>query len=328
MKNFVGIFIFLLLINLLVPLGYSKIYTNFPIKNIDELKIENQTNEETISEDEVELFDESTGTKIQVPIKDYIINAAACEMPATYEENAIKAQMIAIHSYYLYCQNNPTYLEKGCISVNSKNMQGYTDKTKLTEFWGTSFYDFYAKFERCYEDVKNLIVTFDNLPALTSYYAVSCGKTRDSKDVWEQSIPYLVSVDSSHDAISDKYLNIKKFSVYDMYSLLKGSFPSLKISEDNPEEWFGEISYFNSGYGQYIKIAGDLVPADQFRKALNLQSTCLIVFFEDNEFSVATKGYGHGVGMSQFGANYLSQQGNDYKEILSYYFPNTSITEI
>lgn len=326
MKNFIGIFIFLLLTNFLVPLAYSKAYAIIPSKSYENITEDTKDNES--SNDNVTLYDEETKSEINISLKDYIIGAAACEMPATYEENAIKAQMVAIHSYYLYCTNNPDFLENGLISVNEKNLKGYASKNKLNEFWGTSFYDYYAKFERCYEEVKDVIVKYDNLPALTTYYAVSCGKTQNSEDQWGRPLPYLITVDSQVDVVSEKYLQMKKMTESEMFSLLKLNFPNINIDEETPENWFGDIVYYDSGYAQYITIGDDLVPANQLRDILKLPSTCMMIFREDGEFSIATKGYGHGVGLSQFGANQLSQQGKSYNEILSYYYPNTTIEKI
>ena len=323
MKKFTGIFIFLLLINISVPFLYSKFYASFSVPTKEEISKEN-----IVVDDSVTLYDESAGKEIKVSLKDYLIGATACEMPATYEENALKAQMIAVHSYYLYCKDNPGYLEKEMISVNSSKLKGFTDKTTLNGFWGTSYYDYYSKFERCYNEVKDIIVKYENKPALTTYYAVSCGKTQTSENQWGENIPYLISVDSNHDAVSENFLKLKELSESEMFSILKSNYPSIHLNEEEPENWFGDIIYFDTGYAKFVTVGGDLVPADQFRNMLNLPSTCFMIFREDGKFSIATKGYGHGVGLSQFGANQLSQQGKDYRQILSHYYPGTSIENI
>ncbi len=326
MKNFIGIFIFLLLVNVLVPVTYSKVYSVIPIEeNNQSEKLQSTTNS---TEEKVSLYDTQTNAVIELSLEDYLIGAAACEMPALYEENAIKAQMIAIHSYYLYCKDNPDSLEKGYIEINEKNLKGYASQARLMEFWQMDYYDYYSKFKRCADEVINKILVYDNKPAMTVYHAVSCGKTADSKDVWGRPLPYLISVDSTYDQISDNYLKIKEIDKSTMFSLLSIKYPNVKIDEDTPEEWFGEIIYTDSGYASYVEIGGDLVPAGQIRDILGLQSTCLMVFYEDDTFSIATKGYGHGVGLSQHGANRMSAQGKNYTEILRHYYPGTTIKNI
>lgn len=326
MKNFVIIFIFLLAVNLLVPVGYAKIYTR--LDKIDTGEKTEEYVQPRTSDETVVLFDKSTDSLIEVELVDYLVGAAACEMPALYEAEAIKAQMIAIHSYYRYCLDHPEYLDGGYITVNEEKMLGYTSKTRLTEYWGMSFYDYYNKFLRCANEICDEILTYDGQAALTTYYAVSCGKTCSSRDLWGQELEYLTSVDSSFDAVSDNYLKIKEFEVNELYTVLKSTFPFLEITEGEPEKWFGDIIYLDSGYAKYVPVGIDKIPGDQFRDALGLPSSCVMVFLEDDVFSVATKGYGHGVGMSQFGANQLSQQGKNYKEILLHYYPNTVLKEI
>lgn len=323
MKNFIGIFIFLLLINLFVPVLYYRVYSQLP-----DFEIEYNENPESEKEENgqtVTLLDRQTDTLIEVPLKEYLIGAAACEMPALYEKEAIKAQIIAVHSYYLYCQENPDHLSKGYIEVDEKKMSGYASPNRLMEYWQMDYYDYYAKFQRCADEVIDQVLTYDGTPALTSYYAVSCGKTADSKDVWGQRLPYLVSVDSSHDQISDSYLQIKTIEKDIMFSLLRLNYPNISLDESRPEGWFGDVVYSDSGYASYVTIGSDMVPADQLRDVLGLPSACMMIFYEDETFSIATKGYGHGVGLSQFGANQLSQQGKKYNEILRHYFPGTEL---
>ncbi|MBQ8603934.1 MAG: SpoIID/LytB domain-containing protein [Oscillospiraceae bacterium] len=325
MKNFAAVFIFLLFINVITPVAYCRIYSQFD-GGMETAPATSPAPDRQQSTDIITLFDKSTGGLIQLSLTDYLVGAAACEMPASYEAEAIKAQMIAIHSYYDYCQEHPEYIENGYITVEEASMKGYASPSRLQQYWGINYYDYYNKFLRCANEVSNMILTYREQPALTTYYAVSCGKTQSSKEQWGQELPYLTVVDSSFDGVSDDYLQMNSFTVNEMYAVLKSSFPFLEISEETPEQWFGDIIYSESGYAKFVPVGIDNIPGDQFRDALHLPSSCVIVFFEDGMFSVATKGYGHGVGMSQFGANQLSQQGKKYNEILSHYYPGTTLT--
>ena len=142
MKKFIGIFLFLLIINLLVPVFYYKLYTSVKLPNLggipsqEELFISpSPPDKKEVSKDTVTLYDEAGKTTQEIPLLDYLIGAAACEMPAAYEAQAIKAQMVAIHSYYLYVQENPTYLDGGYITFNESLMKGFASKAKLQEYW-------------------------------------------------------------------------------------------------------------------------------------------------------------------------------------------------
>ncbi len=325
MKKFAAVFVFLLFINIITPIVYCRLYTKVEEKMPEQSEFQTEIPSQYINE-KIVLFDKSAGSLIELSLQDYLIGAAACEMPASYEAEAIKAQMIAIHSYYNYCTRNPEYIDNGYITVDEANMQGYASTTRLQQYWGINYYDYYNKFLRCANEVSNMILTYNDEPALTSYYAVSCGKTRTSEERWGQSLPYLTVVDSSFDAVSDNYLQMNSFTISEMYTILKSTFPFLEISEETPEKWFGNIIYNESGYARFVTVGVDSIPGDQFRDALHLPSSCVMVFFEDDMFSIATKGYGHGVGMSQFGANQLSQQDKNYSEILRHYYPGTVLT--
>ena len=324
MKNFIGVFIFLLIVNFAVPVVYHRVYSSLPSADIYIENTQNTTKENRY----VTLMDSNTKQILEIPLKDYLIGAAACEMPALYSEEAIKAQMVAAHSYYLYAEKHPDWLEKGYITVDTKNMKGYADSSRLMEFWQMDYYTYYEKFKKCAEEVMDMVVTYDGQPALTSYYAVSCGKTADSKDVWGQELPYLVSVDSSQDQISESYVKVTEIPKDNMYSLLRINYPNIDIDNLDAEQWFGDIIYTESGYASYVTVGSDLVPAGQIRDVMKLPSTCLMIFYEDEIFSIATKGYGHGVGLSQFGANSMATQGKNYQDILSHYFPGTKVEKL
>ena len=113
-----------------------------------------------------------------------------------------------------------------------------------------------------------------------------------------------------------------------MYDRFMTSFSGLVLDMENPDEWFGEIVYNQSGYVDTVSVGGVKILGRDFRRYFELNSSCFMVFYEDGQFSIATKGYGHGVGLSQFGANQLSQQGKSYKDILAHYFPNTKIENL
>lgn len=337
MKNFIAVFIFLFCVNIFVPVLYYQIYysdnTDFSSDYIAENIYENQTDKNitekyTGTGDTYDLYNLETQEMCTMDRLSFLVGCAACEMPASYEEDAIKAQMIACHSYYLYCTENGVPDEDLNLSFNEKYMQKYASKQRLQEYWGMSFNEYYEKFLRCAKEVSNIIVTYDNSPALTSYYAVSCGKTQTSENEWGTALPYLKCVDSAEDALSNDYLKVNVFSVQDMHDRFMTTFTGFELSTENPEDWFGETVYNESGYVTTVEVADIKITGREFRKCFDLPSACFMVFFDDGEFSVATKGYGHGVGLSQFGANSMAENGKNYVEILQHYFPDTDLARI
>ncbi|MBR2027641.1 MAG: SpoIID/LytB domain-containing protein [Oscillospiraceae bacterium] len=340
MKKFIGIFIFLFCINAFVPVLYYNIYyspgINLPdgyaTDNMQNSSISDTPHNSTAPDDTqtvtYDLYNLATQELCTMDRISFLVGSAACEMPASYNEEAIKAQMIACHSYYLYCRENGVPDEDINLSFDERYMSKYASKQRLQEYWGMSFNEYYEKFLRCANEVSNIIVKYNNSVALTPYYAVSCGKTQSSEAEWGNALPYLKCVESTGDALSDNYLKLTTFSVQDMYDRFMTCFTGFELSTENPEDWFGETYYNESGYVTAIEVADIKITGSQFRKCLELPSACFIVFYEDGEFSVATKGYGHGVGLSQFGADTMAENGKNYAEILQHYFPGTVLDKL
>lgn len=343
MKNFILVFALLLAINIFTPVIYYHIY--YEDGHADNNKPNSESSDVFFGEDSnidntdhVEQFSDANSVYTlynletheleQMDLISFLVGSAACEMPASYEMEAIKAQMIACHSYYLYCKQNGVPHDDLNLSFDERYMQKYASKERLQEYWGMGFDDNYQKFLRCADEVKNMIVTYNSKVALTTYYAVSCGKTQTSEAEWGTRLDYLTAVESPDDVLSDSYLKVKTFPVQEMYDRFMTSFSGLVLDMENPDGWFGEIVYNQSGYVDTVSVGGVNILGRDFRRYFELNSSCFMVFYEDGQFSIATKGYGHGVGLSQFGANQLSQQGKSYKDILAHYFPNTKIENL
>ncbi|MBE6878803.1 MAG: SpoIID/LytB domain-containing protein [Ruminococcaceae bacterium] len=332
MKSFICIFAVFLSINIFVPSIYYRVYhgTDKSIPAAPSSPFESPFFSETQKGDSYVyyLYNLETGQTDEFDIISFLVGSAACEVPASYNIEAIKAQMIACHSYYLYCRENGLPDDDLNLSYDESRMQKYASKNRLKEFWGNGFDDNYKKFMECAKEVRDIVVTYKGKTALTPYYAVSCGTTQSSENEWGNALEYLVPVESRTDALSDSYLKIKTFTVQEMYDRFILNFAGLELDMEHPEEWIGDISYNESGYVDTVKINKNKIRGRDFRKYFELPSSCFMIFFEDNEFSIATKGYGHGVGLSQFGSNQMAAEGKNFEEILNHYFPNTRLSTI
>lgn len=332
MKNFILVFVFLAAVNLAVPAVYHHFYFQ---TQAGQTVTDNSSpadpfvqDSSTANDGKYVLYNLETNELEYMDLVDFLVGSAACEMPASYEKEAIKAQMIACHSYYLYCKENGVPHDDLNLSFDKRNMSKWADKERLQQFWGVGFADNYQKFLSCAEEVKDFIVTYDGKAALTPYYAVSCGVTQSSADEWGAHLPYLTNVKSEDDVLSDSYLKVRTFTIQQMYDRLMTGFAGFELDIEHPEEWFGEISCNNAGYVDTVQVKNVKITGRDFRRYMELNSSCFMIFLEDDIFSVATKGYGHGVGLSQFGANQLSQQGKSCSEILQHYFPGTNLDKI
>ena len=275
----------------------------------------------------------ASGEVEQVSMRDFLIGAAASEMPASYQDEAIKAQIIAAHSYALANRDaqlaNPDPKLKGAwFAANPDAYEGYIRPDGLQAVWGDRYQEYYDRLAALVDEVGNLVVTYEGSAALTTYYALCNGTTETSEAVWGQALPYLVSVDSALDLTSPDCEQTLTLSMQDVYDKLNLAFYSLDLS-GKPQEWFGETVRDDAGYVSTVQIGGQTIKGTELREALGLRSADFTVSIgEGNSFTFTTRGYGHAVGLSQYGANALAITGKQYDEILAHYYPGTILAEI
>ena len=268
--------------------------------------------------------DLSTGEVQQVPKRDYLIGAAAAEMPLSWPDEALKAQIVAAHSYALYCRDHASAANGSWLSADPARRQGYLTDAVLHSYWGTDYDANYARLSALVDAVLNDVLCYDGAAAGTSYFAISNGRTEASENVWGSALPYLVPVDSSTDLSADNYEVTLSLSAAQVQQLLLSG---LGIAADlsAPESWFGDPVLTASGYVASLSVCGQTVSGTALRRALGLRSTCFTIRYQDGSFLITTKGYGHGVGLSQWGAKALAEQGWNYEDILAHYFPGTQL---
>ena len=268
--------------------------------------------------------DSTTGEVQQVPKRDYLIGAAAAEMPLSWPDEALKAQIVAAHSYALYCRDHASAANGSWLSADPARRQGYLTDAVLHSYWGTDYEANYARLSSLVDSVLGDVLCYDGAAAGTSYFALSNGRTEASENVWGSALPYLVPVDSSTDLSADNYEVALTLSAAQTGQLLS---EGLGIAADPaaPGQWFGEPTLTASGYVASLPVCGQTVSGTALRRALGLRSTCFTLRYQDGGFCITTRGYGHGVGLSQWGAKALAEQGQGYADILAHYFPGTQL---
>lgn len=272
------------------------------------------------------LADQSAGAVVSVPRREYLIGAVAAEMPISWPDEALKAQAIAAHSYALYCRDHAAEPASGWLSVDPVRRQGYLTDAVLRSYWGTAYEENYARLSALVDSVLTDVLYYGSAPAGASYFAISNGMTEASENVWGTALPYLVPVDSSTDTVADNYEYTLNLSAAQLQQLLA---ERLGIAADLSQQaqWFGTPVLTPSGYVDSLPVCGQTVQGTALRKALGLRSACFTVVCQSGTFSFTTRGYGHGVGMSQWGAKALAEQGADYRTILAHYYPGTELRE-
>lgn len=330
MKQFFGILLLFALLTVLLPFAALLLPGNEAAPASSFVEAQVQPAEKAATGDTVSLLDEATGEVLTVPVEEYLIGAVAAELPADYQPEAFKAQAVASHSYLLACREANQAKEelKGAwLAVNTSARQGYVTQEVMRAMWGDAYEENYAKLAGALAGLAKQILTYDGKPALTCYHAISCGQTESSENVWGQPLPYLISVDSSYDLTADGYLETVTYTPQEMSDMLSVNFVGLDLS-GAPAQWLGEPVRTAAGYVTELPAKGGVsINAQDFRQILGLRSCAFTIEYGDGRFIITTKGYGHGVGMSQTGANLMALTGKTYQEILAHYYPGTALSE-
>lgn len=248
-------------------------------------------------------------------LENYVIGVVAAEMPASFSFEALKAQAVAARTFaYNKISNNILNYDE---LVNDKG-QAYISVDEMKDKWKDSFVNNYDKISKAVLDTKGEIITYNDKPIMSYYFSVSNGKTEESANVFSNQ-PYLLSVDSSWDINSKEYEKNMYMSKEEILKKLGINDNDLRISN---------IEHNSSNRIKSININGILYSGIDIRKKLGLRSTDFTFDLEENQVKIKTNGYGHGVGMSQYGANYLANQGKNYKEIIKYYYNGVNIKKL
>jgi len=225
--------------------------------------------------------------------------------------------MVASHSYALSLGDSP-------MQVNSALCAGWTDAQVLQARWDDAFDENYDRLDALAGQVCDALLCYEGAPAAACYHSISAGKTQASQNVWITAIPYLQGVDSPWDCAVEDYEVTVDYSAEQMGVMLQGL--GLEPGND-PTDWFGESRWDDAGYLEIMEVCGQTFSGTTLRSAFSLRSASFTISYEDGIFSLTTRGYGHGVGMSQYGARAMAEEGSTWQEILTYYFPGCTVVE-
>lgn len=275
---------------------------------------------ETSAKDDFKVKFSKTGKIESVSAEEYVVGVVAAEMAASSETEALKAQAVA--AYTFATKRREESKEKYDITDSSDTDQKYIDKSTRKEKWGDKSEEYEKKVKSAVQSVLGEVVTYNGKPILAVYHAISSGRTESAKNVWGETYSYLKSVESVGDLLSPDYLEEKSFSTDEFFQKVK----SLGVEKsETPENCLGEVSQTESGTVLKISVNGKTVSGFDLRKAFSLRSASFDLEYKDGKFVFTTRGYGHLVGLSQNGADYMAKQGSSYKEILLWYYSGCKI---
>lgn len=247
-------------------------------------------------------------------LEEYIIGVVGAEMPASFNKEALKAQSVVARTYALKSIKSNKQL------TSDNSTQNFKDNNELKKMWGINYNTYYNKIKSAVLETKGLYLSYNNDYVDAVYHSTSNGNTEDAVYVWGNSVPYLKSVSSEYDNTNKNYNSAITLTYNEISNKLKNSI-------DNNTK-FNIISRTSGNRVKEMEINGITYSGVEFRKLLNLRSADFSIENNGANVVISTNGYGHGVGMSQYGANGMANNGSSYRDILLHYYTGVSIINI
>lgn len=277
--------------------------------------------EELSEKDIFSLYDHAVGKTISVPASRLLPAAIACEMDLSAPKEALKAQAVAC--YTLFSRKRAA---GELIECDSSRWQVWASEEAMQTRWGEDFESNLNVLKEAAEEVTGELLQWEGQPILAAYFAISSGSTEASENVWGGSLPYLQAVASPGDQLSSGYSSTVSFSFQEFKDAASAYFTEASPDFSGPESsWLTEFEYTPSGYVASAVLGGKAISGAELRSAFSLRSASFRVEQTEEGFRFIVHGWGHGVGMSQAGAVFLAKRGESYQEILSYYYPGTTL---
>ena len=325
-KVFIYFFIFLLIFFFLPALLTKKnVEAKVTTSNTEaEEKIE-EYNYKTYGT--IKLLHTKTNEIEEVPIDTYLCNVVSAEMPADFEKEALKAQAIVARTYTIYKIQNKKH-ENADICDDSTCCQAWISKEDRLAKWDENIRESnWKKIEECINETKGKIITYDGKPINAFFHSNSGGKTEIPVNVWGGTgYPYLQVVETAGEDGYSQYQSEVILSQDDLINKLKTKYEDITIDFNNNDD-LKILEYTDSGRVKTVKFGNHELSGTETRSLLDLRSTNFEMIKEDENIKFSVKGYGHGVGMSQTGADSLAKEGKNCEDIIKHFYIGVEIIE-
>ena len=318
--------VFLLLYLLLV----IKFFAASPIPEKEIPKQETSTVEEIISiplkaDPAPEKLKLLIGEEIEeISMQDYLNGVVSAEMPASFPLEALKAQAVAARSYAIYCMSASKHGQAD-LCLSSACCQAWQSEEKRIEKWGEDYELYAEKIKSAVDETDGEYLCYEGQAVLAAFHSSSAGFTENSSALWGE-LPYLKSVESPENSETvPNYVSTLSCSPIDFRdTLLRAKHYADFTGEE--KDWIGSIQRNESGRVERVQLGGVEFTGVEIRQLFSLRSTAFELEYREGLFCFTVTGYGHGIGMSQYGAKHMAQEGADYRSILAHYYPGTYLS--
>lgn len=258
--------------------------------------------------------------------EDYITGVVMAEMPASFEIEALKAQAVAARTYTIekIKSAKKNAFHKGAdICTDFSHCQAFVSNNDAKTKWGKDYNKYLKKCQDAVNETIGMVAMYENKPIKAVFHAFAGGKTENASDVWGTDVSYLKSVESPGDKSAPKFKTEKELSLEEFKNILKS-----ETDVDFSENIVGKITYTEGGAVANAELGNKTFKGTKIRQLFSLRSACFEIENRGDSILFRVKGYGHGVGMSQYGANYYAKKGLKYDEILKKYYSGIDVVRI
>lgn len=284
----------------------------------------------------IKVYIESEDKVKEMELEEYVIGVVAAEMPAEFAFEALKAQAVAARTY-AYGRLKGIYTSKddmhrgADICTDFTHCQAWVSKEEAIKKWDVDYANTYwDKIKKAVEETKGIIILYKGVIANPVFHSNSGGKTENAEEVWDVApVDYLKSVISEGEDASPVFKTVTKISSTEFYDTLKENYPDIKLNKNNIPGDIKILEYTEGERVKRIKVGNIEMKGTDFRKIFSLRSANFELNKDENDMiEIITYGNGHGVGMSQWGANNLAKNGKNWEEIIKYYYIGVELDTI
>lgn len=266
------------------------------------------------------------GTVDEQTMAEYLWSVVAAEMPAAFEEEALRAQAVCARTYTLWKGEKSGKHGDADVCTDSACCQAYVTREEAAERWGEQAEAYGEKIAAAVADTDGTVILYEGQPIQAVFFSSSSGATEDAQAVWGSSLPYLASVDSPEGEEVPNYRSVVTLTAEEARALIRSAYPGADVS-GTPDKWSSGVTYTASGRVAELEIGGVTLSGGAARSLFSLRSACFQVETGEDSVTFSVTGYGHGVGMSQYGANAMAKAGSSWQEILNHYYTGVTLGE-
>lgn len=329
------IIIFFIAISIII-IGFGKDIKNEKTKETSKFFLDNDNivSDNKNNEIKIKVYITKDKKVEEMNLEEYVRGVVSAEVPASFGIEALKAQAVAARTYAL--AHLESFKGKRCIEANGADIcdtvhcQVYMNKNDRINSWDEKYrVEYWNKISKAVNDTKGEVLKYNGALVMEPYYfSVSSGKTENAIEVFSDNTPYLKSVDSPGEEVAPKYKSAKTFTYKEFVNNANNTYTKANLNIKNLKNQISILKKNEGGSVKELKMGNLVITGVQFRSLFNLNSSNFTIKFNKDTVEITTVGYGHGVGMSQWGANAMAKEGKNYIDILCHYYQGVKVDKI